>query len=181
MFKKIFLSPLSVYLFIIGYILFFFIMIFQNRILASSLFTALIGGLIFVGIWGFILKTLQFLLTEQELSVYFRIPLDHPNTNTYTIDTDNDDDPLTIDELYGSSNDIDENTDAIESSSLTDHLESDSELNSDSFSQNTPQKPIQETTIANDGKFNLTVAGKTLRTTPEDGAKAIKKTLIDDE
>ncbi|MGL5956843.1 MAG: hypothetical protein ACRC0X_09670, partial [Brevinema sp.] len=170
MFIKIFSLPLTMYIFAGGFILNFLIVFFRGFPFFNIIWVACVGGFVFCGIWAGIIKILLLLLEERELSSYFDIDSD----KYYEVE---DSDDLTMDELYSTIDDdpIVPAEDISPSSTVENGLDTydylDDEL-SHTFDHNV--------SLDSTGDFHLTVNGKTLTASPEDGAKAIKKVLYDD-
>ncbi|MGL5956846.1 MAG: hypothetical protein ACRC0X_09685 [Brevinema sp.] len=169
MFIKIFSLPLTMYIFAGGFVLNFLIVFFRGFPFFNIIWVACVGGFVFCGIWAGIIRILLVLLEERELSSYFHITSD--DDQYYEVE---DSDALTMDELYGAVVDepigLKETLPKVDNSLDTyDYI--DNEL-SNTFDQ--------DVSLDSSGEFRLTVNGKTLTASPEDGAKAIKKVLYDD-
>ncbi|MDK2818473.1 MAG: hypothetical protein KFW21_03370 [Spirochaetota bacterium] len=183
MLLKIFSQQFTLYIFTSGYFFTFLIMIIQKFPILNTFWIAFIGGVSFCGIWGFCIKLLTILFSESELSDLFRIPL--PPGKVDVFNEYDDDDALTLNDLYNSPEDSDS---SFSSPYITNNVATDDENSSNSLIDLEDNIDIHESTpptVSTNGKldangnFNLTVNGKTLKASPEDGAKAIKKVLHD--
>ena len=178
MFFKIFFQAFALYLFIGGYFLTFTIMMIQKSLILNSFWISFVGGFTLCMIWGFCIKLFTILLSEQELAKLFKIPLPEGIADAFNED---DDDDLTLNDLYNPDDDLinDDST----GSYVVDPI-----IRSDPFSppeRDTYLDSSDEATTSGrldrNGNFDLTVAGRTLKASPQDGAQAIRKTLHDSE
>ncbi|MGL4676716.1 MAG: hypothetical protein ACRCWI_03510 [Brevinema sp.] len=170
MFIKIFSLPLTMYIFAIGFTLNFLIVAFRGFPFFNMIWVACIGGFVFCGIWAGLLKLLSLLLEEKELAAYFSIVSED---KFYDLE---DEDELTIDDLYSTTDDT------IDDSFPNPYQqEESSDISSHDYIENEFSKTFdQDVSLDSTGEFHLTVNGKTLKASPKDGAKAIKKVLHDD-
>lgn len=180
MFFQLLKLPLTRYIFFSGYIIVFVVSLINQLGLARSIWTAFSGGVAFLVIWIFIIRILMLLLSPHELNMIFRIKEEISSQNTYELDDESDE--LTVEDLYSTDNDTEDILSLDTNPSISDQETVFHELPETSIDDDlltTTKSSIP--TIGLDGKFDLTVKGKTLRTTPEDGAKATQKVLFDDE
>ena len=180
MFFKIFLQPFTLYLFLSGYFLTFIIMMIQKSLLLNSFWISFVGGFTLCCIWGFCIKLLTILFAKQELCSLFGIPLPEGLADAFNND---DDDDLTLTDLYNPNDDHDFTENSF--SSMADDLPiSDKFVSSLSIDDPNNTEEAEASTSGRldaNGNFDLTVAGKTLKASPQDGAQAIRKTLHDSE
>lgn len=203
---KIFFQAFTLYLFLGGYFLTFIIMMFQQSPILNSFWISFIGGFTFCCIWGFCIKLLTILFSKQELSSLFGVPL--PEGIADAFNEEDDDDDLTLTDLYNPPDDDDlikdDLTPSTDSGSddltLTDLYNPDDDLikddppstdsgsiiRADTFIP--PERDDLDTSEATtsgrldaNGKFDLTADGKTLKASPQDGAQAVRKVIHDSE
>ena len=180
MFFKIFLQPFTLYLFLGGYFLTFIIMMIQKSLLLNSFWISFVGGFTLCCIWGFCIKLLTILFAKQELCSLFGIPLPEGLADAFN---DDDDDDLTLTDLYNSVDD-DDLTDDDFSSMADDMPIKDSFVSSldiDNLDEADEAEASTSGRLDANGNFDLTVGGKTLKASPQDGAQAIRKKLHDSE
>ena len=180
MFFKIFLQPFTLYLFAGGYILTLIIAITLKFPVFNSFWISFVGGMSLCGIWGFCIKLLTILFAKQELCSLFGIPLPEGLAGAFN---DDDDDDLTLTDLYNSVDDDDLTNDDF--ASMADDLPISDKFVSSLDIDNPDEADEAEASTSGrldaNGKFDLTVGGKTLKASPQDGAQAIRKTLHDSE
>ncbi len=182
MFLQIFVLPITRYVFLAGAVINGLFVMFRGYPFMNVLWVSMIGGFVFCGVWAGIIKILMILLTEQELAYFFKIST---SEGVYFDDIDDDDDELTIDDLYNTSPEIDEYADDDDEDTFS------SEYPAETI--DTPESPEivgegsginlakTEVVLNNPEQFQITVQGKTLKAHPRDGANAIKKAIYDDE
>jgi len=173
LFFQLLKSHMSYYIFFIGYTCVLFLSLINKLGFFRSLWTGFSGGIAFLIIWCCILRILMILLSEKELLTIFKIS----GTKSYQLEDENDDD-LTAEELYSNPSSTPIIPEA--SSQISEVLYP----NNDSIDEiPIPKKKLDlnEMKIAKDGKFDLSVNGKTLRVTPQDGAQATRKVIYDDK
>ena len=176
---KIFFQAFTLYLFLGGYGLTFIIMIILKFPIFNSFWISFIGGISLCGVWGFCIKLLTFLFSERELAKLFGLPLPEGIADAFN---ENDDDELTLTDLYNPDDDLLDDSPANED--FIPHITND--ILSDTFTP--PDRDDSDSSEATtsgrldiNGNFDLTVAGKTLKARPQDGAQAIKKVLHESE
>ena len=176
---KIFLQPFTLYLFLSGYALTFIIMMIQKSLLLNSFWISFVGGFTLCLIWGFCIQLLIFLFSKKELCVLFKLPLPEGLADAFNEDENEDD--LTLTDLYNSVDDDDDLIDDDFASTADDTPIKDSFVSSlDDIAEDEAEASTSGRLDAN-GNFDLTVDGKTLKASPQDGAQAIRKTLHDSE
>lgn len=197
MLLKIFSKRLTLYIFLVGFIVHFFIFLLKEYPLGNVLLVGFVGALAFCGVWFAILFGLIHLLGEKDMAYYFQVPyLDPAESNSYN---DNDDDGLSIEELYDFSDDrennqsknldqSDLNTDVLNEfaddteTSYRVYRDENGVYDGDTTEDKLLTDKVDDTLkIDSTGQFNLTANGKTLKISPKDGAQAIRKILYQDE
>lgn len=195
MLLRIFSQKMTLYIFLAGFVVHFFLFLIRNYPFFNLLLVSFVGGVAFCGIWLAILYGLLVLLGEKEMAYYFQIPLTESELqnieNSYD-DPDLDDD-LTMDDLYNFSDSsnlasFDDSESPVRmSQALSSENENDDEYTSvrgiDDRSEDALFTDDVDVTPKLDasGEFELTANGKSVKATPKEGAYAIKKVLHDDK
>ncbi|MGL4562123.1 MAG: hypothetical protein ACRCV0_07560 [Brevinema sp.] len=180
MFLKLMKHSITFYIFGISFSISFMITVIRGLGIVRGLFSGLSGGIVFVIVWGVFIKILESLLSTNELESIFGLP--HTATSNEIEETDyntEDDlsDELTMEEIYQDIDHRNNENDRVDNINTSSDFLYDDELDLDHVSNN---NPVKNSEIGEDGTFDLTVNGKTLRTTPENGAKAARKLLKQD-
>lgn len=181
MFLRLMRSIVTVMFFGFGFLLIFFLNLLKQQNIQFVWKRSLLGGCLFLLIWVFLIKILQALFSEQELtSIFFP---SKPEGTEYIIPEDNDD--LTIDELYRNFpvNEEDLNFESSNSKEFIDLVSTVPVLETD-FSSDAEEILDNQSgsmRIGADGMFNLEVGNRTVRVTPKEGAMAARKVLMDEK
>ncbi|MGL4562485.1 MAG: hypothetical protein ACRCVW_01335 [Brevinema sp.] len=186
MFLKLMKHSITFYIFGISFSISFMITVIRGLGIFRGLFSGLSGGVAFVIVWGVFIKILELLLSTNELESIFGLPRTATSDTTaisneieetdYNTEDDLSDE-LTMEEMYQDMDHRNNENDHIDKINTSADVLYDDELELDHLSNN---DPVQISEIGEDGTFDFTVNGKTLRTTPENGAKAARKLLKQD-
>lgn len=190
MFLKVFLRPLTLRIYAISYGLTFILSLFYRNSFLKSLWISFVCSFVFCGLWAFVLYLISTLLSPYEMNSYFP-QKKGSDPHDYNDDKETDE-ALTLDELYQypenenslTSNDTEPTKTITEDKIIqNDNMDDPGTPSYDIPPAQTPSpfdRTDKELKLGSDGNFDFTVAGKTLKVSPEDGAQAIKKVLYND-